>query len=1130
MDLTPVLEGLRSKDPTERIQTLQLLSQSILDIALDDIGLLMDALRPTLKDINFKVCEASLNFLNDFLGHIDGKIFQPFFSEFINLVTERLGDNKSIVREKAFDVILQIGKRCNPKDTFLALREGFLHKNWKVREGVCLCFIKFIQTFGPKSIPILKILPDIESSLEDSISGVRETAILAIEEMYKYFGEELIEQLREHKIRSAQLKLIEERVSTIEVDENNRISLKPKQTNYNGSKTPSKTTKLKIAVANNNSTNNGNEVILDLGEDSEVNPIYIKENDLPFEFEELNRSLNDSKSDWKNRLNSIRRIRGLIYGGAQEYQTFLTLLQIIKESLSKQLVDLRSTIVKESCLTLNLLAKTFGPRLESFSDHYVPILLKNTVVTIQIIAESSNNCIRTLITHAKLNKSIPIILEKAMDRKNHVTMRSRCSEYISLIIRLVEPSVISKYLDDILKAVKITLSDASSSAREGAKQSFTELKEKYPEKADKLFNELDPSTKKKLGLPVDNSSGSTSPTSSNGSTSSNKRKSSFQKAKTKPSFEFLTEEPIKSPNRKTTKKETLPQSSNHKKPPSPRVNQNSIISPKKSPSKVITFPYRAQSSKQDEEFVAVAPKIDIMDISDDFVEKEVKESLSSILKGAKSLDYKVKLTVFEKLESLMNTDRCKEIRDSFPQVMNVYIEALGDINTKVVEKTLSSIIVLIEKLSNLMEPYLERLFFKLFTLLTDERTKQFGEIVLTKLGNSYTSDILIPSLFKVSDNHSPKVRIACLEFLMHVLQGSSTYLSYPSHMRFCIKKATTLLQQNITKPLENVIAAVLLSLHKIRPSNFIEQLLALPLLEQNPIRAILQEKIPDFDCEINSVSKKHKIIEEQLNINQGLKTTDQMLVLPTQIIEKFKPKEIDEKVNTQNDINFFIAAVVKHRQNHNLHQVYRCLFDISEMSRQKNAQDVIWKHSFDRLLFFLFDLFLDEDEVVREKSLFCVKSLLKYQTENCIKYVDIIFGKIMEKINDKEPPVNRAAEAVIQQFMESIDPLKSIELLKPLILSTNENEAVLAEGIKLLSELAKRIPPQQLIVICPSVSPSLFEALKSNNVNTRKAAVYCLVNLHLVLGQNFDVYLKRLSNEHQKLIQIYIKKASDSKI
>ncbi|KAG2386482.1 hypothetical protein C9374_002226 [Naegleria lovaniensis] len=1150
MNIAPLLEQIQTKDPQERIQGLNALTQSMLDIALDDIPSVMDTIRPSLKDNNYKVCEAALTFLCTFLEHIDAKIFQPFFSDFLNLLVERFGDAKNSVRDKAFEAVIMVTKHYSPKEILDAIREGFIHKSWKVREGICLIFIQILQAFGPKNIMFMKYLPDIVSLLDDSTQSVRDAAVMAICEIYRYVGVDLLQELGNYKLRTPQLKAIEDRASEIMVDTENLVPLKPKTL-----KSPVKNKSARHTIhtigatagrPSSVATNEGD------GEENDVQPVYIKESDLSREMEVSIEILEDMKNvDWKRRLNCIRRLRGLVHGGATDFPGFIAEFSRIRESLSKNLLDLRSTIVKESCMLLNLLAKTMGSRFESLSDYFVPIILKSTVVTVQVISDSVNVCIRTLITHAKLNRSIIVIVEKLIDPKSHATMRARCAEYLVLMLQHVDSAILTKNIDDISKAVKSAINDASAGARQAGRQAYFALKDTFPDKAYKLYTELDPNTQKKLNTSDDTRSGQISPRSTTSSVVSGTSVSSYVSSastlrrtksvitrKISKTDSIVVQEP-KNHTKPTIP--TLPLSGTYppspKKPPSLQVkamtrtptSPSSPLSPRGSSSSQKSPSASVRLSKSFEVGPLDKSSNDPMDTS---LDSPTMESVNSILRDTKNMDWKSKVQVLEKLETIIDSDRISEVKSTFLQVINLYIDRLSDTHLKVVEKTLTSSLMLIDKLPDCVEPYLERILSKLFLLLTEEKTKLLSEQLLTKIASSYSGDILLPRIFKIVDTYHSRVRVACLEFLMHIVQGSSAYLSYPGHMRSSIKKIIALIQVNTSKPCEAALTSIMISLYSIHPHIFLEQMLSLPSLEQNPIKNLLRERIPDFEHTLTIVSKKSSQPSSNVSSPLSAKSPNTNIkvvenTIPSRI-EKYKistAQELKNERESLDELSACLTAIAKYKIDNNPHQVYRCLFDITEIARQKPPSESVWQISFAKLIFYLFDLFFDEDEIVREKALLSVAALLRYQNEHCIKFADITFRKLMEKFNDKVPAVQRTAERVAEQFIESMDPQKTLELIKPQIINNSEKEQQLLGGLRIMTKLIKQISPEILLTHVPSILPGVYEAFKHSNVDIRKSVVYLMVDLHFALGESFDPYLKRLSVEQQKLIQIYIKKS-----
>ena len=71
-------------------------------------------------------------------------------------------------------------------------------------------------------------------------------------------------------------------------------------------------------------------------------------------------------------------------------------------------------------------------RFEPFAEVYVPILLKGTVVTIQVISQSSYACVRAIIVHSTPVRCLPKLLGSLSDRSS--TIRKNAMECIFLLL------------------------------------------------------------------------------------------------------------------------------------------------------------------------------------------------------------------------------------------------------------------------------------------------------------------------------------------------------------------------------------------------------------------------------------------------------------------------------------------------------------------------------------------------------------------------------------------------------------------------------------------------------------------------------------------------------------------------
>ncbi|KAK6164370.1 hypothetical protein DH2020_001234 [Rehmannia glutinosa] len=160
-----------------------------------------------------------------------------------------------------------------------------------------------------------------------------------------------------------------------------------------------------------------------------VEPIKVySEKELIREFEKIASTLVPDK-DWSVRIAAMQRVEGLVIGGAADYSCFRGLLKQLVAPLSTQLSDRRSSIVKQACHLLSFLSKDLLGDFEACAEMFIPVLFKLVVITVLVIAESADNCIKTF-------PALPRIVDCAKNDRNAVLRASitLCCEYALLIL------------------------------------------------------------------------------------------------------------------------------------------------------------------------------------------------------------------------------------------------------------------------------------------------------------------------------------------------------------------------------------------------------------------------------------------------------------------------------------------------------------------------------------------------------------------------------------------------------------------------------------------------------------------------------------------------------------------------
>ncbi|XP_057483646.1 CLIP-associated protein isoform X2 [Actinidia eriantha] len=490
------LEMARSKDTKERMAGVerlhQLLEASRKSLSSSEVTSLVDCCLDLLKDNNFRVSQGALQALAS-AAVLSGEHFKLHFNALVPATVERLGDAKQPVRDAARRLLITLMEVSSP--TIIVERAGsyaWTHKSWRVREEFARTVTSAIGLFASTELPLQRaILPPILQMLNDSNHSVREAAISCIEEMYTQVGPQFRDELQRHHLPTSLVKDITARLERIEPKvhlsdglPNNYTAVEVKPMNLNPKKSSPK------------AKNSTREVSL-FGGDNDVtekpiDPIKVySEKELIREFEKISSTLVPDK-DWSIRIGAMQRFEGLVIGGATDYPSFRGLLKQLVGPLSTQLADRRSSIVKQACHLLCFLSKELLGDFEACAEAFIPVLFKLVVITVLVIAESADNCIKTMLRNCKVARVLPRIADCAKNDRNAV-LRARCCEYALLILEYwADAPEIQRAADLYEDFIRCCVADAMSEVRATARTCYRMFAKTWPDRSRRLFLSFDP--------------------------------------------------------------------------------------------------------------------------------------------------------------------------------------------------------------------------------------------------------------------------------------------------------------------------------------------------------------------------------------------------------------------------------------------------------------------------------------------------------------------------------------------------------------------------------------------------------------------------------------------------------------
>uniref|UniRef100_A0A8C1PVB2 Cytoplasmic linker associated protein 1a n=1 Tax=Cyprinus carpio TaxID=7962 RepID=A0A8C1PVB2_CYPCA len=401
--------------------------------------------------------------------------FRPQVGTVLPSLIDRLGDAKDQVRDQDQTLLLKIMEQsASPQYIWDRMLGGFKHKNNRTREGVCLCLISTLNTYGAQGLTLSKIVPHICNLLGDPTSQVRDAAMNCLVEIYRHVGE---------KVRIDLMSLVSPTDKNFDDEESvdgGRSSSSSSSKGLSNSRRGGSMGSMRrpsSASGSRDSVSAGavdEEDFIKAFEDVPAVQIYSSK-ELEDSLNKIREILSDDKQDWEHRVTALKKVRSLLLAGATEHEGFLQHLRLLEGAFKLSAKDLRSQVVREACITLGyetILSYHFSSSL------YLDICLKKKTFLSQQ-------------TH--FPRLIPIITSNCTSKS--VAVRRRCYEFLDLLLQEWQTHTLERHVAVLTETIKKGIHDADSEARSVARNA---LKCSFIREAEHLFLALESSYQKAL--------------------------------------------------------------------------------------------------------------------------------------------------------------------------------------------------------------------------------------------------------------------------------------------------------------------------------------------------------------------------------------------------------------------------------------------------------------------------------------------------------------------------------------------------------------------------------------------------------------------------------------------------------
>uniref|UniRef100_A0A8C2UTS0 CLIP-associating protein 1 n=1 Tax=Chinchilla lanigera TaxID=34839 RepID=A0A8C2UTS0_CHILA len=535
------LAQVLQKDVGKRLQVGQELidyfsdKQKSADLEHDQTMLdkLVDGLATSwVNSSNYKVVLLGMDILSALVTRLQDR-FKAQIGTVLPSLIDRLGDSKDSVREQDQTLLLKImDQAANPQYVWDRMLGGFKHKNFRTREGICLCLIATLNASGAHTLTLNKIVPHICNLLGDPNSQVRDAAINSLVEIYRHVGEPVRTDLSKKGLPQSRLSVIFTKFDEVQKsgnmvqstndknfdDEDSVDGNRPSSASSTSSKAPassrrkiamgttrrlgSSTLGSKSSAAKEGAGAVDEEDFIKAFDDVPVVQIY-SSRDLEESINKIREILSDDKHDWEQRVNALKKIRSLLLAGAAEYDNFFQHLRLLDGAFKLSAKDLRSQVVRETCITLGHLSSVLGNKFDHGAEAIMPTIFNLIPNSAKIMATSGVVAIRLIIRHTHIPRLIPVITSNCTSKS--VAVRRRCFEFLDLLLQEWQTHSLERHISVLAETIKKGIHDADSEARIEARKCYWGFHSHFSREAEHLYHTLESSYQKALQSHLKNS-------------------------------------------------------------------------------------------------------------------------------------------------------------------------------------------------------------------------------------------------------------------------------------------------------------------------------------------------------------------------------------------------------------------------------------------------------------------------------------------------------------------------------------------------------------------------------------------------------------------------------------------------
>eukprot|EP00611_Tribonema_gayanum_P008131 TRINITY_DN1758_c0_g1_i3.p1 TRINITY_DN1758_c0_g1~~TRINITY_DN1758_c0_g1_i3.p1 ORF type:complete len:542 (-),score=76.53 TRINITY_DN1758_c0_g1_i3:32-1657(-) len=228
---------------------------------------------------------------------------------------------------------------------------------------------------------------------------------------------------------------------------------------------------------------------------------------LEHQVRELSAQIMQQTDDWEKRNSALIALQTAVSENSGNLAAFTPeVWRLLKGPLAHTVSDLRSALVRESCVLLEMLAAVVGDAMQPLMREMTPLLLRLVGSANGVIQEYVDHAMVAIIEHVRFPRQLKDIAYEIKTSRSK-ELRAVLARYILQIVQQWPPEVLERDIDHLQAAITNLLEDASPVARELARGAFAQFQQSWPRRALTVMSSLDGRTQRMLQSPMKEDAG-----------------------------------------------------------------------------------------------------------------------------------------------------------------------------------------------------------------------------------------------------------------------------------------------------------------------------------------------------------------------------------------------------------------------------------------------------------------------------------------------------------------------------------------------------------------------------------------------------------------------------------------------